>query len=98
MHLSSHNLFIESGRFYGIPRSERICTLCKLEIEDEMHFILKCKCFHGFRVNLIKPYYWKNPSMFKFIQLLSTNNVKELCNLGKFIFRALKLRDDLLYT
>lgn len=84
--LCSHNLFVESGRFFGIPRHMRICSLCKIELEDELHFVLKCKVFHGFRVNLIKPYYWRKPSMYKFIQLMSSNNVKELCNLGKYIY------------
>ena len=52
--------------------------------------------FQGFRKCLIKAYYWKKPSMYKFIQLMSTNNLTELRNLGKYIFRALKLRSDLL--
>lgn len=33
--------------------------------------------------------------MFKFIQLLCVNNVKELCNLGKFLHYAFKLIDIL---
>jgi len=85
--LSSHNLAIESGRFTGITRLNRLCIFCGDDIEDEFHFVLKCKTFQGFRNYLIKPYYWKKPSMYKFIQLLSSNNIRELCNLGKFVFR-----------
>jgi len=68
--LSSHNLAIESGRFTGITRLNRLCIFCGDDIEDEFHFVLKCKTFQGFRNYLIKPYYWKKPSMYKFIQLL----------------------------
>ena len=33
---------------------------------------------------------------FKLVQLLSTENVKELCNLGKFLINAYKLRENLI--
>ena len=33
----------------------------------------------------IKPYYYRNPSVFKLLQLLSVQNVKELRNLGKYL-------------
>ena len=66
------------------------------DIEDEMNFIQKYPVFQGVRKFLTKSYYWKKPSMYKFIQLMSTNNLTELPNLGKYILRALKLRSDLL--
>jgi hypothetical protein len=40
----------------------------------------------------------KKPSMYKFIQLLSSNNIRELCNLGFFLSRSFKLRDDLIVS
>ena len=94
--LSSHNLFIESGRSQNIPRSERICQLCNSDIEDEFHFVLKCPVYCDLRKKYIKQYYWRRPSVFKLVQLLSVNNVKELCSLGKFILDAFKLRSSLL--
>ena len=92
--LSSHNLAIESGRFTGITRLNRL-YFCGDNIEDEFHFVLKCKTFQDFRNYLIKPYYWKKPSMYKFIQLSSSSNIRELCNLTHFLFRSFKLRNDL---
>ena len=44
--ISAHDLRKESGRYakHHLIRSERICTKCNSnEIEDEFHFILKCK-------------------------------------------------------
>ena len=94
--MSSHNLFVESGRSQNIPRSERICQLCNSDIEDEFHFVLKCPVYCDLRKKYIKHYYWRRPSVFKLVQLLSVNNVKELCSLGKFIRDAFKLRSSLL--
>ena len=94
--LSGHNLAIESGRFTGITRLNRLCIFCGDDIEDEFHFVLKCKTFQGFRNCLIKPYYWQKPSMYKFIQLLSSNNIRQLCNPRKYLFRSFKLRDELI--
>ena len=56
-----------------------------------MHFILLCPMYTNLRCNLIKPYYWRKPSVFKLLQLFNKTNVKQLCNLGKYICRALKL-------
>ena len=66
--LSSHDLAIECGRYSAIPRSNRLCSFCKNDIEDEMHFILKCPTYQGLRSYFIKPYYWRKPSMYKYIQ------------------------------
>ena len=38
----SHQLEIERGRHRSIPTSQRICKLCNLEVEDELHFLLEC--------------------------------------------------------
>ncbi|CAC5367839.1 unnamed protein product [Mytilus coruscus] len=89
--LRSHDLAIECGRYFAIPRSNRLCSFCKNDIEDEMHFT-----YQGLRSYFIKRYYWRKPSMYKYIQLMSSNSLRELCNLGKFIFCAQKLRSNML--
>jgi hypothetical protein len=43
-------------------------------------------------VNIYKKYYYRNPSTFKLIQLLSVRNVKELNNIGKYLYIAEKIR------
>ena len=95
--LAAHNLNIESGRYTNVDREERICTLCELnDIEDEFHFILKCPLYHELRNKYIKPYYQKKPSSMKLVQLLSTENTKDLANLGKFVSLAQKKRRETL--
>jgi hypothetical protein len=40
---SSHNLELEhDGRYFNISADQRICKLCKLTVEDEIHFLLEC--------------------------------------------------------
>ena len=40
--ISNSNLNIERGRYIKLPVVKRICPLCNIEPEDEIHFILEC--------------------------------------------------------
>ena len=40
--ISNSKLYIEQGRHRNILLDKRLCPLCKIEIEDEFHFMLKC--------------------------------------------------------
>ena len=41
--LSNHRLPIQHRRSLGIPRDERICTICNGgEVGDEFHYLLNC--------------------------------------------------------
>jgi hypothetical protein len=73
----------------------RTCNDCYDNlIEDEYHFILVCKKYDNIRKAYIKLYYWRRPSSFKLVQLLSAHNVKELNKLGKFLCLAEKIRNN----
>ena len=51
---SSHNLQIERGRYFGIPRDQRLCTKCSMNvIEDEKHTLFECLSFVTERENMI---------------------------------------------
>ena len=58
------------------------------------HFILECSKYVEIRRKYIKPYYCINPSAFKLTQLLSVQNIKELNNLGKYLYVAEKIRNS----
>ena len=90
--LSSLSLAVETGRYQGILNVNRVCKFCKDDIEDEFHFILKCPTYQNFRSKYIKLYQRTRSYVFKLVQLLCTENIKELCNLGKFLINAYKLR------
>ena len=99
LRLSSHKLRVETGR-YGqnrIVRAERYCTMCNnTDIEDEFHLFIVCPVYRNLRNEYIKPYYVRNPSMYKFIDLLKTTNRKLLKNLCTFITEAFKLRNSII--
>ena len=40
--ISAHDLEIEKGRYIGLKAHDRKCKLCKIDIEDECHFLLQC--------------------------------------------------------
>jgi hypothetical protein len=40
--ISNNILMIEKGRHRKIDLVNRLCPLCKFEVEDELHFTIKC--------------------------------------------------------
>ena len=46
--LSCFDLRIETGRYKGLPREDRICTLCDV-VEDEEHVIFNCRAYNTIR-------------------------------------------------
>ena len=41
--ISAHKLYIETGRYQGILRHDRICTRCSInEVEVEQHYLFTC--------------------------------------------------------
>ena len=100
LRMSSHRLAIESGRWarpVRIPIEERKCVYCDL-LEDEFHFVLECKCYTELRNKYIPRYFFRRPSMFKFVELLNTTNTKTLRNLSTYIFLAFEYRTEQLYA
>lgn len=84
--LSNHRLPVESGRWDNIPLDERKCKICsKNDIGDEIHYIFICDYFQLERKRFLRPYFYKRPNVIKFKELLSTNSVKQLINLSKFV-------------
>ena len=71
-------LAIETGRWAGIPREQRLCTLCGNGVGDEYH--LSFTCVHPvaseLRSKFIANYYKTNPNMNTFGGLLSICNAK----------------------
>ena len=53
LRLSNHQLMIECGRHKKIPKEERLCEICHDGIEDEIHFMIKCKPLQQLRYPLI---------------------------------------------
>ena len=54
IHIFGLFLEIEKGRYQNIPLNERICKLCKLEIEDEIDLLLQCPILNSFRTEAMQ--------------------------------------------
>ena len=97
LHLSSHQLNIETGRHTNIERLDRKCNLCKLDdLEDEYHFTLLCPIYKDLRIAYIQKYFYRRPNVMKFLELLNSTRPKILINLAIFILKAFKLRQNIL--
>ena len=99
LRLSSHKLRIELDRYNRnrTPRELRYCILCNVnDVEDEYHFVLVCPAFTGLRKKYIEAYYYKNPSAFKFCELLKPDKKNILYKLSKYLYGAFLLQKSLL--
>jgi len=91
-------LHIETGRYNSTPLLERICPLCKEEVETELHFIFKCSHYNEYRENYNEMFRIVNRNdddqlLTQFKILCSTSPRK----LAKFISDIYVKRHDLLY-
>ena len=81
---SDHPLEIERGRHLNIPRVERICETCtEGVIEDEEHFLLKCKIYQPLR----EKHHMNTDNIHNFF------NTQNQDNLAKYLTSAFKLRE-----
>lgn len=83
---NNHRLPIVAGRYANIPREERICKLCNLNvIGDEYHYLLICNHFAAERNQFIDCSYTSNPNISNMKRLLNSNDINVLNRLSKFI-------------
>ena len=94
--LSNHKLMIEIGRHLKLPKSERLCHSCVNEIEDEIHFLIKCDLYTTHRKPLfessleVKPNFLFYSDQEKFVFIMTCTQLSNV--LAKFIHTAMKIR------
>lgn len=81
----NHKLPIETGRWRGIPRENRKCHLCSLDIGDEFHYLLVCREFSNLRRQLIDARYIRRPNVLSFSSLLNVKSKGSLRKLSIFV-------------
>ena len=102
LRISDSSLYIEKGRHLNIPLEERVCLLCKSNIEDEFHFVIECNKLEPLRTKLYKnisdivPSFLSMSKQEKFNFILSSNDydIMEVCVKG--IFELSNLRVNLM--
>ena len=77
-------LQVETGRFSDVKKELRFCKVCEgVAVEDEAHFLLKCKKLKQERKTHVKPILKTNPDYKnmsdheKMAMLISPENMKE---------------------
>ena len=90
---SSHRLGVETGRWARpkIAYNDRKCDVCQV-LDDEYHFVLECQRHTETRKRFLPKYFIRNPSMYKFIELISGDNPGQLRKLSKYVFNATEER------
>ena len=86
--LSNHRLPIQQRRSLGIPRDERICTVCDSgEVGDEFHNLLNYskENFKRNRTKHVDKYYTHHPNVPKFCSLMIMTSKSKNVKLAKFM-------------
>ena len=79
---------VVSGKWHRLrPYNQRMYEVCGV-LGDEYHFLLVCKSLSDLRQRYIPEYYFKYPSMYRFIVLMSTDHVKTIRNLAAFVYSS----------
>ena len=95
LRVSSHGLRVESGRCGRdrIEKAQRKCIYCTSnDIEDELHFVIKCSFYNDIRIRFIFNYSYTKSIVLKCTDLVRSNNKRQVNNLGKFINLAFQRR------
>ena len=90
---------IEKGRHQKpvLERSERKCPFCESEIEDELHFVIKCPEYENERTllftacteNSIHSETMSN----EFIFIMSNEDLNVSSKLGSFVSNSMKIQE-----
>jgi hypothetical protein len=96
LRLQSNRLEIIRGRYSRppVPRPDRTCTSCRLDVDDEMHFITHCptladeRAYLYNKVNNSNANFANLSNVQKTVYLINPNSVETAMALGLFIYKA----------
>ena len=87
-------LKVETGRYTGVELENRICELCKTEVENEEHFLFKCTALSQPRNNYLTAVNC-DLSNLNITSLWKPENISQTM---KFIVNLYNCRKNLLYN
>ena len=98
LRMRSHRLFVETGCWNTrqnahVDFKDRTCTKCNI-LEDEYHFVVECELYNVIRAKYIPRDVFVRPNMFKFVDLLNSDDNRIINNVGNYIRKAYKIRQD----
>ena len=86
---------VHSLRYKTHAYTDTICPLCRAAVENEVHFTL-FSALKDLRQRLIPDKFYSQPSSFRLLLLLSTENKVIIKNFVIFLYLAFKRRELLL--
>ena len=102
LRISDHKLNIETGRYDNISRCNRICPLCGLSVEDEIHFLFDCPKYSLIRDDFCNkidnriPNYKHIPISTLITQLMNSSDYCLNKQLVQYVSSCLEMRDNVL--
>ena len=69
------DLTVHFYRYRNHTESDLLCPLCREDVEDEVHFLLKCPFFSELRREFIPPKSFRNPCTFRLIYNIRQDSV-----------------------
>jgi hypothetical protein len=87
------DIFVHSFRYKQYNLNNLICPLCKIEVENETHFIFTCKYYEKIRQQYIPQRFLRNPCLHRLNMLLSCRNENVIRNLVIYLYRAFRYRN-----
>ena len=86
-------IVVHSLRYKTHAYTDTICPLCRAAVENEVHFTLCCSVQNDLRQRLIPDKFYSQPSSFRPVLLLSTENKVIIKNFALFLYLAFKRRE-----
>ena len=97
LRISNHKLNLETGRYDKISRCDRICPVCGLNIEDEIHFLFNCPKYSSIRDDFFNKIDYKRiPISTLIIQLMNATDYYLNKQLVQYVSFCLEMRDNLI--
>ena len=102
LRISNHKLNIETGRYDNISRCNKICPVCGLSVEDEIHFLFDCPKYSSIRddffnkIDITIHNYKHIPVSTLIIQLMNSSVYYLTKQLVQRVSSCLEMRDNVL--
>ena len=87
------SIAVHSLRYKLHSYSDTICLLCRASVENEVHFTLCCSAPNDLRGKFLPDKFCMQPSSFRLVLLLSTENKNIIKNFAIFLYLAFKRRE-----
>ena len=85
-------IVVHSLRYKTRANADTICPLCRAAFENEVHFTLCCSAVKDLCQRLIPNTFYSQPSSFRLVLLLSTENKVIIKNFAIFLYLAFKTK------